>query len=101
MEQHYTIENILLFTLYGGIIVLSLAASLYLLLRPYNALSHDITPPVRLRRWAATLLASVGISHLWWLSFIMASRTATSSTVSCSVQLLILGLSYPSLCAPC
>ncbi len=67
MEQHYLFEDILLFTLYGAIIMLSLTAGLYLLLRPYNALSHDITPPVRLRRWAAAFLAIVGISHLWWL----------------------------------
>ncbi len=67
MEQHYLFENIILFPLYGAIIMLSLAASIYLLLRPYNALSRDITPPVRLRRWAAALLVFMGISHLWWL----------------------------------
>ncbi len=67
MEQHYTFENILLFPLYGAMIMLSLAASIYLLFRPYNALSRAITPPVRLRCWAAALLASMGISHLWWL----------------------------------
>ena len=67
MEQHYTFSSTILFALYGGTILLSLAASLYLLLRPNNAISSDITPPVRLRRWAAALLATIGISHMWWL----------------------------------
>jgi len=60
-------QLILFFILYGVTGVVPLVAALYLLLRRGNAFAPDITPPVRLRRWAASLFAVTALSHVWWL----------------------------------
>ena len=60
--------------LYGGVAVLNVIASLYLLFRRSNAIAPDITSPVRLRRWTAALFAASALSHLWNLPvFFLAS----------------------------
>ena len=46
-------QSILFFMLYGVTGVVPLMAALYLLLCRGNAFAPDITPSVRLRRWAA------------------------------------------------
>ena len=38
-----------------------------------NAFSASITPPVRLRRWAAAFFAFSALTHVWWLLFIIFS----------------------------
>ena len=60
-------ETILFFILYGITGVVPLIAALYLLLRRGNAFAPDVTPPVRLRRWAASFFAVAALGHLWWL----------------------------------
>ncbi len=67
MGQQYLLDIILLYLFYGGVIMLSIVACLYLLLRPVSIFNKDITPPLRLRRWMAATFASVAMSHLWWL----------------------------------
>ena len=62
-------EMILFFILYGITGVVPLMAALYLLLRRSNAFAPDITPPMRLRRWAAAFFAVAALGHVWWYLF--------------------------------
>jgi len=55
------------YMVYGGVMVLSLIASCYMLFRRANAIAPDITSPVRLRRWAAAFLAALALCHLWYM----------------------------------
>lgn len=55
---------IIFYTLVTG---MAMMASCYLLLRRGNAFAADITPPVRLRRWVAAFLASIALSHVWYM----------------------------------
>lgn len=68
------IQSILFFILYGVTGVVPLIAALYLLLRRGNAIAPEITPPVRLRRWAAAFFSMVALGHVWWLLFYFYSR---------------------------
>ena len=68
------IQSILFFILYGVTGVVPLLAALYLVLRRGNAFAPDITPPVRLRRWAAAFFVTVALGHVWWLFFYVYSR---------------------------
>lgn len=47
----------------------SIIGCLYLLLTKGNAFATDVTPPVRLRRWAAAYFAVSFLEHFWWLLF--------------------------------
>ena len=60
-------EDILFILFYGGVTAMALMASCYLLLRDGNAFATDVTPPVRLRRWGAAFLASIALSHAWYM----------------------------------
>jgi AraC-like DNA-binding protein len=60
-------EDILYIMLYAVVAALALTASCYLLLRRGNAFAADITPPQRLRRWAAAFLASIALNHGWYM----------------------------------
>ncbi len=42
---------------------------LYLLLCRGKAIAPDITPPARLRRWAAALFGIMAMVHVWWILF--------------------------------
>ncbi len=53
--------------LYAVVAALNLVACCYLLFRRANAIAPDVTPPVRLRRWTAALLASMALSHVWYM----------------------------------
>ena len=57
----------LFFILYGITGVVPLIAAVYLLLRRGNAFAADVTPPLRLRRWAASFFAVSALAHVWWL----------------------------------
>ena len=67
--DHIPTELILFTMLYGGVGVASLIASIYLCLRKGNAFAADVTPPVRLRYWAAALFAVFFMGHIWWYLF--------------------------------
>lgn len=60
LQDHYYM------ILYGAATMFAALASLYLLLRRRNILS-DTEPPIALRRWTATFLAAVAMSHVWWI----------------------------------
>ena len=60
-------EDALFIMLYAVVTAMAMMASCYLLLRRANAIAPDVTPPVRLRRWAAAFLASIATNHLWYM----------------------------------
>jgi len=68
MDQQLTLQDILFFTIYGGVTLTAMIACHYLLLRRANAFEPEITSPVRLRRWTAAFFATLAASHIWWLS---------------------------------
>lgn len=57
---------ILFFIIYGVTGAVQLIAALYLLLRRGNAFAPEVTPPVRLRRWAAAFFGVLALGHVWW-----------------------------------
>ena len=68
-NEQVSTELILFFILYGITGAASAIAAVYLLLRRGNAFAPDITPPVRLRRWAASFFAVAALGHVWWYLF--------------------------------
>ena len=69
MLEQISAEMILFFILYGITGVVPLIAALYLLLRKGNAFAPGVTPPLRLRRWAAAFFAIATLAHVWWILF--------------------------------
>ncbi len=67
MLEQLAPQYILFFILYGITGVVPLIAAVYLLLRRGNAFAPDVTPPLRLRRWAASYFAVSALAHVWWL----------------------------------
>ena len=59
--------NILYLMFYTFASTLSLVVGGYLLWRRNNSVAPAITPPLRLRRWAAAFLVSLTLSHIWYL----------------------------------
>lgn len=82
--------ELLFFLLYGGTTVASLIACLYLLFCKGNAFVEGITPPERLRLWAAAFFAVVFLGHIWWLLFYLYSGDYNS--VSCMVVSILDGM---------
>ena len=72
-EQTST-QAILFIAIYSIMGVVPLIAALYLLLRPSNAFAPNVTPPVRLRRWAALFFAVTALSYVWWMLFFICHR---------------------------
>ena len=68
-SEHISSEVILFFILYGITGAIPFFAAVYLLLRRGNAFAPDITPPLRLRRWAAAFFAVSALGHIWWFLF--------------------------------
>ena len=60
-------EDTLYIMFYAVVITLAILASCYLLLRDGNAFAAEITPPLRLRRWAAAFFASIALNHAWYM----------------------------------
>jgi AraC-like DNA-binding protein len=77
LEQTST-DVILFLMLYGGVAAVALICCIYLCLRKSNAFAPDITPPVRLRHWAAAFYAVGFLGHIWWYLFYIFSRDTTS-----------------------
>ena len=65
--------------LYGITGVVPLIAALYLLLRRGNAFAPDVTPPLRLRRWAASFFIAAALGHVWWYLFLIYSHDIHSA----------------------
>ncbi len=76
-------ELLLYLILYSGAAATAFIASIYLLLRKGNAFADGITPPMRLRRWAAALFAGMFLGHIWWFLFYLYSGDMNS--VGCMV----------------
>ena len=71
---HTPLQLILFFIIYGVTGAVPLIAALYLLLRRGNAFAPDVTPPLRLRRWAASFFIMAALGHVWWYFFYVYSR---------------------------
>ena len=93
MEAQDILKDVIFLLLYGGVIMLSVVAALYLLLRRYNAFVADVKPPVRLRRWAATFLMACAFSRLLW-AFYGFHPSLALYVIVCDVDMLIL---FPSI----
>jgi AraC-like DNA-binding protein len=76
--EHVSSEVTLFFILYGITGVVPLMAAVYLLLGRGNVFAPDVTPPVRLRRWAASFFAASVLGHVWWYLFYMYSSDVNS-----------------------
>ena len=63
--------------LYAVVTVLAALGCVYLLFRRGNAFAADVTPPLRLRRWAAAFLAVIALGHVWyWPTMALSSSEA-------------------------
>ena len=80
LSDHTSTEVILFFILYGITGVIPFIAAVYLLLRRGNAFAPDITPPLSLRRWAASFFAAAALGHVWWFLFYIYSRDLQSAS---------------------
>ena len=60
-------EDAIYVMLYTVVTVLAALGCVYLLFRRGNAFAADVTPPLRLRRWAAAFLAVIALGHVWYL----------------------------------
>ena len=89
MEELEILQDIFFVLLYGGVIMLSVVAALYLLLRRSNAIAPEVTSPVRLRRWAAAFLIATALSHMSWLYYAY-HTSLTVYTIVCFLDLLTL-----------
>ena len=69
MPEQITPLSILYLLLHGAGTALAVVLFLYLLLCRGKAIAPDITPPARLRRWAAALFAVMALVHIWWILF--------------------------------
>ena len=66
-------EDTLFIILYSVVTAMAMMASCYLLFRQGNAFAKDVTPPARLRRWAAAFFAAFALNHLWYMPIIFLS----------------------------
>ena len=78
MPEQITPLSILYLQLYGAGTAVAVVLFLYLLLCRGKAIAPDITPPARLRRWAAALFAVMALAHVWWILFYTYSDDTSS-----------------------
>ena len=69
MPEQITPLSVLYLLLHGAGTAVSIVLFLYLLLCRGKAIAPDITPPARLRRWAAALFGIMAMVHVWWILF--------------------------------
>ena len=76
MYEHI-LEDAIFVMLYAVVTVLAALGCVYLLFRRGNAFAADVTPPLRLRRWAAAFLAVIALGHVWyWPTMALSSSEA-------------------------
>lgn len=68
---------------------LGVAGALYLLLRRSNAIAPEVTPPLRLRRWAAAIMLENVLSHVLWLWY-FCHPSITGYVLVCTQDILLL-----------
>ena len=78
MPEQITPLSILYLLLHGAGTAVSVVLCLYLLLCRGKAIAPDITPPARLRRWAAALFGIMALVHVWWILFYTYSNDTRS-----------------------
>ena len=78
MPEQITPFSILYLLLHGAGTAVSVVLFLYLLLCRGKAIAPDITPPARLRRWAAALFGVMALAHVWWILFYTYSNDTRS-----------------------
>ena len=69
MPEQITPLSVLYLLLHGAGTAVAIVLCLYLLLCRGKAIAPDITPPARLRRWAAALFGVMALAHVWWILF--------------------------------
>ena len=78
MPEQITPLSILYLLLHGAGTAVATVLCLYLLLCRGKAIAPNITPPARLRRWAAALFGIMALAHVWWILFYMYSDDTSS-----------------------
>ncbi len=89
MEAQELLQDIVFVILYGCVMGLSIAAALYLLLRRSNAIAPGVTPPLRLRLWAAALMVENVVSHIFWLLY-FSHPTVSGYILVCTQDVVLL-----------
>ncbi len=89
MEVQEILQDIVFLVLYGGIMGLSVAEALYLLLRRSNAIAPGVTPPKRLRLWATAIMLENVFSHILWLLY-FCHPSACAYVLVCTQDILLL-----------
>lgn len=69
MPEQITPLSVLYLQLHGAGTAVATMLCLYLLLCRGKAIAPNITPPARLRRWAAALFGVMALAHVWWILF--------------------------------
>ena len=69
MPEQITPLSVLYLHLHGAGTAVCVVLCLYLLLCRGKAIAPVITPPARLRRWAAALFGIMALVHVWWILF--------------------------------
>ena len=78
MPEQITPLSILYLLLHGAGTAVAAVVFLYLLLCRGKAIAPEITPPARLRRWAAALFGIMALVHVWWILFYTYSDDTSS-----------------------
>ena len=78
MPEQITPLSILYLLLHGAGTAVATVLCLYLLLCRGKAIAPNITPPARLRRWAAALFGIMALVHVWWILFYTYSDDTSS-----------------------
>ena len=89
MEAQELLHDIVFVILYGIVMGLGIAEALYLLLRRSNAIAPEVTPPRRLRFWAAALMLENVFSHVLWLLY-FCHPSVTGYILVCTLDILLL-----------
>ena len=89
MEAQEILQDIVFVILYGAVMGLGIAAALYLLLRRSNAIAPGVTPPLRLRLWAAAIMLENVFSHVLWLWY-FCHPSALVYIIVCALDFLLL-----------
>jgi AraC-like DNA-binding protein len=89
MEAQEILQDIVFVILYGIVMGLSVAEALYLLLRRSNAIAPEVTPPKRLRIWAAAILLENVFSHVLWLWY-FCRPSIPGYIIVCTLDILLL-----------
>ena len=89
MDEQAFLQDVVFINLYGGVIMLSVVAALYLLLRRGNAIAPEVTSPVPLRRWAAAFLIVCALSHVNWLYYVC-HPSPVAYLIICGLDILLL-----------